>query len=192
MGQPGPGPHHDITRLLQEWSDGDRGALDQLLPLVYDELHRQASRYRRRERGDHTLQTTAIIHEAYLKLIDQREVKWQSRAHFFAIASMAMRRVLVNYAKTQRRAKRGGSQLKVPLDEAQLAVVNEDSDEIIALDEALTRLAALDEQQARIVELRYFSGLSLDETAEALKVSRATVARDWNMAKAWLYQQLAR
>jgi RNA polymerase sigma factor (TIGR02999 family) len=183
---------HQITQLLRDWSKGDRDALDQLLPLVYDELHQQASRYRRRERRDHTLQTTAIIHEAYLKLIDQRDVQWQSRAHFFAIASLAMRRVLVNYAKSRHREKRGGSDFKVPLDEAQLAVVKEDSDEIVALDEALNRLAVLDEQQARVVELRYFSGLSLEETAEVLKVSRATVARDWTMAKAWLYQELSR
>jgi RNA polymerase sigma factor (TIGR02999 family) len=182
----------DITRLLREWSDGDRDALDQLLPLVYDELHRQASRYRRRERPDHTLQTTAIIHEAYLKLIDQRNVRWQSRTHFFAIASMAMRRVLVNYAKSRQREKRGGADWKVPLDDAQVTTVTEDSGEIIALDEALSRLAALDEQQARVVELRYFSGLSLEETAEVLKVSRATVARDWKMAKAWLYHELSK
>jgi RNA polymerase sigma factor (TIGR02999 family) len=181
----------DITRLLRDWSSGDREALDQLLPLVYAELHRQASLFRRRERRDHTLQTTAIIHEAYLKLVDQREVQWQSRTHFFAIASMVMRRVLVNYAKSRHREKRGGSALKVPLEEAELATVREDTDEIIALDEALNKLAVLDEQQARVVELRYFSGLSLEETAEVLKVSRATVARDWSMAKAWLYLQLS-
>ena len=189
MAEPEKNPQ-GITQLLREWSEGDRTALDQLLPLVYDELHRQASRYRRRERPDHTLQTTALIHEAYLKLIDQRKVQWQSRSHFFAIASMAMRRVLVNYAKTRNREKRGGGELKLTLDEEHLAVINEDSDEIIALDEALTRLALLDEQQARVVELRYFSGLSLEETAEVLHVSRATVARDWTMAKAWLYHQL--
>ncbi len=183
---------HAITHLLREWSEGDRDALAQLLPLVYDELHQQAARYRRRERPDHTLQTTALIHEAYLKLIDQRDVQWQSRAHFFAIASMAMRRVLVNYAKSRHRVKRGGSDLKLPLDEAALTMVKEDSDEIIALDEALTRLSALDPQQARVVELRYFSGLTLEETAEVLRVSRATVARDWNMAKAWLYHELSR
>lgn len=183
---------HEITQLLREWSEGDREALDELLPLVYDELHRQAARYRRRERSDHTLQTTALINEAYLKLIDQRDVQWQSRAHFFAIASLAMRRILVNYAKTRNREKRGGADVKVPLEEAMLAIGNVNHAEIIALDEALTRLAKLDEQQARVVELRYFSGLSLEEVAEVIAVSRATVARDWNMAKAWLHQELTR
>jgi len=181
---------HEITQLLREWSEGDREALDELLPMVYDELHRQAARYRRHERPDHTLQTTALIHEAYLKLIDQRDVKWQSRAHFFAIASLAMRRVLVNYAKARHREKRGGADEKVPLEEDLLAVGNENRIEVIALDEALTRLAAVDEQQARVVELRYFSGLSLEEVAEVMSISRATVARDWNMAKAWLHQEL--
>jgi RNA polymerase sigma factor (TIGR02999 family) len=189
---------HEITELLREWSEGDREALDELLPLVYDELHRQAARYRRRERPDHTLQTTALIHEAYLKLIDQRDVKWQSRAHFFAIASLAMRRVLVNYAKARHREKRGGDDVKVALEEGVLAeedglaVGDESRVEIIALDEALTRLAEVDKQQARVVELRYFSGLSLEEVAEVLAISRATVARDWNMAKAWLHQELTR
>ena len=183
---------NEITQLLREWSEGDREALDELLPLVYDELHRQAARYRRRERPDHTLQTTALIHEAYLKLIDQRDVKWQSRAHFFAIASLAMRRVLVNYAKARHREKRGGDDVKVTLEEGVLAVGDDSRVEIIALDEALTRLAEVDEQQARVVELRYFSGLSLEEVAEVLAVSRATVARDWNMAKAWLHQELTR
>ena len=183
---------HEITQLLHEWSEGDRGALDELLPLVYDELHRQAARYRRRERPDHTLQTTALIHEAYLKLIDQRDVQWQSRTHFFAIASLAMRRILVNYAKTRHREKRGGAFARVPLEEAVLASGDKNIDEIIALDQALTRLAALDQQQARVVELRYFSGLSLEEVAEVISVSRATVARDWNMAKAWLHQELTK
>jgi RNA polymerase sigma factor (TIGR02999 family) len=189
MTQPANSPR-EITHLLRQWSDGDTAALEQLLPLVYEELHRQAARYRRRERPDHTLQTTALINEAYLKLIDQR-VQWQSRNHFFAIASLAMRRILVNYAKADQRKKRGGSAATVSLDEA-VAAVDEKSYEVIALDEALTRLAALDEQQAHIVELRYFGGLSLEETAEALHVSRATVARDWQMAKAWLHHELTK
>lgn len=182
----------DITQLLREWSEGDQRALDQLLPMVYEELHQQAARFRRRERPNHTLQTTAIIHEAYLKLIDQRNVKWQSREHFFAIASLAMRRVLVNYAKASRREKRGGSAAKLQLEEAELTSVTEKGEEILALDEALTRLAAIDEQQARVVELRYFSGLGLEDTAKVLGLSRATVAREWNMAKAWLYQELSK
>lgn len=191
MAQPAPNPH-DITQLLREWADGDAAALDQLMPLVYDELHRQAARFRRHERQDHTLQTTAIIHEAYLKLIDQHRVQWQNRSHFFAIASMAMRRVLVNYAKSRHREKRGGQNENLPLEEAALGVIDEGSREVIELDQALTRLAALDQQQARIVELRYFSGLSLEETADVLHISRATVARDWSMARAWLYHELTR
>ena len=181
-----------ITVLLQEWSGGKREALDELLPLVYDELHKQARRYLRRERQDHTLQTTALIHEAYLKLIDQRNVDWQNRTHFFAIAAQMMRRILVDHARTKHRDKRGGDDIKLPLDEAILVVVNEKNVDLIALDEALNRLAKIDEQQVQIVELRYFSGLSLEETAEALKISRATVARDWAIAKAWLHRELTR
>ena len=188
-------PEHtrqEITQLLHQWSEGNREGLDQLLPLVYDELHRQAARYLRRERGEHTLQPTALIHEAYLKLIDQREVQWQSRTHFFAIAAQLMRRILVDYARTKHREKRGGDDVKLPLEEAALVAADEKGIDLLALDEALTRLAAMDEQQARVVELRYFSGLSLEETAEALNISRATAARDWNMAKTWLYRELTR
>ncbi len=182
----------NITRMLKEWSGGNRDALDQLLPLVYDELHRQASRYLRRERGDHTLQTTALIHEAYLKLIDQRDVRWQNRAHFFAIASTAMRRILVDYARERHRVKRGGSAENLPLDEAFQISSKEKSIDLIALDEALTRLAKFDGRQAQVVELRYFSGLSNDETAEVLGVSNATVRLDWNLAKAWLKQEITK
>ncbi len=182
-----------ITVLLREWSaGGKREALDELLPLVYHELHKQARRYLRKERADHTLQTTALIHEAYLKLIDQRSVEWQSRTHFFAIAAQMMRRILVDHARTRHRDKRGGDDVKLPLEEAMLIVVDERNVDLIALDEVLTRLEAVDEQQARVVELRYFSGLSLEETAEALKISRATAARDWAMAKAWLHRELTR
>lgn len=191
MSQPEQTPQ-EITQLLRQWSEGNREGLDQLLPLVYDELHRQAARYLRRERADHTIQPTALIHEAYLKLIDQRDVQWQSRTHFFAIAAQLMRRILVDYARTKHREKRGGDDVKLPLEEAALVAVDEKGVDLLALDEALTRLAAMDEQQVRVVELRYFSGLSLEETAEALQISRATAARDWSLAKAWLHRELTR
>ena len=178
--------------MLQEWSGGKQEALDALLPLVYAELHRQASRYLRRERAGHTLQTTALIHEAYLKLIDQREVNWQNRAHFFGIAAQAMRRILVDYARERHRAKRGGIGENLPLEEAALVVSEERRVDLVALDEALTRLAKFDERQARIVELRYFSGLSIEETAEVLGISPATVKSDWNVAKAWLRHEITR
>ena len=176
--------------MLREWSDGKQEALDDLLPLVYDELHRQAARFLRKERPGHTFQTTALINEAYLKLIDQRSVNWESRTHFFAIAAQAMRRILVDYARTTRREKRGGDDIKLPLEEALTVAAEEKSVDLIALDEALNKLAEQDERQARVVELRYFSGLSLEETAEALHISRATVAGDWNMAKVWLFREL--
>jgi RNA polymerase sigma-70 factor, ECF subfamily len=182
----------DITEILREWSSGNQEALDKLMPLVYDELHRQAAQYLRRERPDHTLQTTALIHEAYLKLIDQRDVDWESRTHFFAIAAQAMRRILVDYAKTRNREKRGGAAKTLPLEEAfEVQAKEEKSVDLIALDEALTKLAEIDEQQA-LVELRYFADLSLEETAKALKISRATAARDWSVAKAWLLRELSR
>jgi RNA polymerase sigma factor (TIGR02999 family) len=182
----------DISLLLRQWSDGNTAALEELLPLVYDELHRQAARYLRRERIGHTLQTTALIHEAYLRLIDQRDAKWQSRTHFFAIAAQIMRRVLIDYARAKHREKRGGDDVRLPLDAANLVATDEDSVDLIALDQALKRLAEMDEQQARVVELRYFGGLSLEETAEVLHISRATTARDWDVAKAWLRRELTR
>ena len=178
--------------MLREWSGGSAQASEELMPLVYDELHRQAARFLRRERGDHTLQPTALINEAYIKLVDQREVNWESRTHFFAIASAMMRRILVDHARARHRGKRGGDDLKLPLEEAALVIDNEKNIDLIALDEALNRLAKIDEQQVRVVELRYFSGLSLEETAEVLKISRATAARDWAMAKAWLRRELTR
>ncbi|MBA4184582.1 MAG: sigma-70 family RNA polymerase sigma factor [Acidobacteria bacterium] len=179
--------------MLRKWSGGNRAALEDLMPLVYDELHKQAARFLNRERRDHTLQATALIHETYLKLIDQREVNWESRTHFFAIAANMMRRILVDYARQKHREKRGGDMVKLPLEEAALVVVGKErSIDLMALDEALTRLEEIDEQQARIVELRYFSGLSLEETAETLKVSRTTVANDWSIAKAWLHRELTR
>lgn len=183
---------HEITQMLREWSGGRREAMDKLMPLVYTELHRQAARYLRRENKGHTLQTTALIHETYLKLIDQRDVEWQNRAHFFAIAAQAMRRIMVDYARTKRREKRGGGDEKLSLEAAMSVAVEESSVDLIALDEALTRLAEIDSEQARLVELRYFSGLSLEETAEALHISRATAAREWNVARAWLRRELTR
>jgi RNA polymerase sigma factor (TIGR02999 family) len=179
-----------ITRLLNRWSNGDAEVLDDLMPLVYVELRRQASGYLRRERSNHTLQPTALINEAYLKLIDQRDVKWQNRAHFFAIAAQAMRRILVDYARERKREKRGGAAENLPLDDALTVISKEKSVDLVALDEALNKLAKFDERQAKVVELRYFSGLSIDETAEVLTVSNVTIRRDWNMAKAWLHQEI--
>ena len=181
-----------ITQMLREWSDGNARALDNLLPLVYAELHRQAARFLRKERPGHTLQTTALINEAYLKLIDRRDVNWESRTHFFAVAANAMRQILVDYARAKHREKRGGDNLKVSLDEAMLVTTEEKGVDLIALDEALNKLSRFDAQQARVVELKYFSGLSLVETAEVLHISRATVARDWEAARAWLYRELTK
>jgi RNA polymerase sigma factor (TIGR02999 family) len=182
----------NITQLLLSWNKGNPEALDKLMPLVYEELHRQAARFLRRERADHTLQTTGLIHEAYLKLVDQREVNWESRTHFFAIASNLMRRILVDYARSKKRDKRGGDIVKLSLEEAELVAGKEKGIDLIALDEALTRLEKIDERQARIVELRYFGDLTLEETAKALKISRTTVADDWAIAKAWLHRELTR
>ncbi|MEP6900445.1 MAG: sigma-70 family RNA polymerase sigma factor [Actinomycetota bacterium] len=179
-----------ITAMLRAWGSGQQEASDALLPLVYDELRRQAARFLRRERIGHTLQTTALIHETYLKLIDQKEVGWQNRAHFFGIAAQAMRRILIDYARQRHREKRGGADENLPLEEAAFVVAGEKSIDLIALDEALTRLTVMDERQARIVELRYFSGLSIEETAEVLRISPATVKSDWKSAKAWLYQEI--
>ena len=181
---------HTITRLLREWADGKRGAFDELMPLVYGELHRQAAHYLKKERRCQTLQTTALVHEAYLRLVDQSDINWQSRTQFFALASMVMRHVLVDHARGKYRQKRGGNAVKVPLEDAITIAVDERDVDLMALDEALNRLAQIDEQQVRLVELRYFSGLSLELAAEALNISRATAARDWNMARAWLHREL--
>ena len=178
--------------MLQEWSDGKDEMLGQLMPLVYAELRRQAAGYLRRERRDHTLQTTGLIHEAYLKLIDQRNVKWESRTHFFAIASQAMRRILVDYARARKTEKRGGDDIRLSITTAEKIAGDQRPVDLIALDEALTRLAKLDQKQARVVELRYFSGLSLEETAKIVKMSRATAAREWSMARAWLHRELTK
>ena len=168
----------------------EKEALDKLMPAVYDELRRQAARYLRREQAGHTLQTTALIHEAYMRLVDQRNVQWQNRAQFFGIAAQMMRRILVDHARTKKRVKRGGSDVKISLADATIPVKEQDLD-IVALDEALTRLAEIDEQQSRVVELRFFSGLTVEETAEVMGISPATVKRDWSMAKAWLHRELS-
>ena len=182
----------DVTQLLLKWSNGDRDALENLLPLVYRELHQLASRYLRRERSDHTLQATALVHEAYLKLIDQREVKWQNRAHFYGVAAQAMRRILVDHARGHMAAKRGSGGVKLSLEDNEAAIVSaEKAEELVALDEALNRLSEIDPQKSRIVELRFFGGLSIEETAEVMGVSAPTVKRQWRMAKAWLYGQLS-
>ena len=180
----------NVTALLIGWSGGDKEALDRLLPIVYDELRRQAARYLRRERVGHTLQTTALIHEAYIRLVDQRHVKWQNRAHFFGIAAQLMRRILVDHARSKKRAKRGGSDVRVSLTDATLVTKSNQLD-VVALDAALERLAEMDQQQAKIVELRFFSGLTVEETAEVLSISQATVKRDWSMAKAWLHREIS-
>jgi len=178
-----------VTDLLTRWSNGDDAALAELTPLVYEELRHLAHRQMRAERSDHTLQTTALVNEAYLRLADQTNQRWQNRAHFFAVAARAMRQILVSYARSQRSQKRGGGALKVELDEAAI-VSPEESKEIVELHEALERLAALDSRQARVVELKYFGGLNYDEMAEVLKISRVTVRRDWEFAKVWLYTEL--
>lgn len=189
-------PHHpkprEITKMLREWSDGRREVLDELMPLVYDELRRQASRYLRGERPGHTLQTTALIHEAYLKLVDQRDVNWKNRAHFYGIAAQAMKRILVDHAKSRHREKRGGAAENLPLDEARFAISGRTNVDLIAVDEALTRLAELDPQQASIVELKFFGGFSIDEIAEAVQISPATVKREWNSAKVWLKLEMSK
>ena len=179
-----------VTALLLAWNQGDETALDKLMPLIYDELRRLAHRYMSGERAGHTLQTTALVNEAYLRLIETRHVDWQSRAQFFAISAQLMRRVLVDFVRARSYQKRGGGAAHVELDEA-LNVAIERGAELIALDDALTALAALDPRAGRIVELRFFGGLSVEETAEVLKISPKTVKRDWNWAKAWLARELS-
>jgi RNA polymerase sigma factor (TIGR02999 family) len=184
-------PSSEVTELLRQWSDGRQEALDQLMPQIYAELRRLASSYLRRERPDHTLQATALVHEAFLKLIDQRAVQWQNRAHFFGIAAQAMRRILVDHARAHASGKRGDGQRPVSLDDAHVPTGTPNLD-LLALDEVLTRLAAFDSQQSRVVELRFFGGLTMEETAEVLHISPATVGREWTVAKAWLYAELQR
>ncbi|MFL6209566.1 MAG: sigma-70 family RNA polymerase sigma factor [Pyrinomonadaceae bacterium] len=185
-------PAHEVTRLLVAWGDGDRAALDKLLPLVYAELRRLAHRYMNRERPHHTLQTSALVNEAYLRLVDQKDVRWQNRAHFFGIAAQMMRRILVDYARGRGYQKRGGDDaLRVDVDEAMI-VSAERAAEVVALDDALARLAEIDARKSQLVELRFFGGLSIEETAEVLQVSPGTVMRDWTLAKAWLRRELSR
>ena len=182
---------HEVTQLLIDWSNGSQDAVEHLFPLVYEELRRLAHRYMRRERPGHTLQTTAVVHEAYLRLIDQNHVQWQNRAHFFAIAAQMMRRILITHAQSHAYTKRGGGALKVSLDEA--AVLSPArAGELIALDEALKSLAVIDVRRSQVVELRFFGGLSNEEIAEVLKISPNTVTRDWNVAKAWLYREMSK
>ena len=179
----------DITALLVDWNNGDQLALEKLLPLVERELHRLAHSYMRREDPNHTLQTTALINETYLRLVDQRRVRWQNRAHFFGIAAQIMRRILLNYARDQNRLKRGGRAIHVSLSEATIMPAEKDR-ELIALNDALIRLEEIDERKAKVVELRYFGGLSVEEVAEVLNVSSITVMRDWQFAKAWLAREM--
>ena len=182
---------NEVTRLLLNWGNGDRAALDALAPLVYDELRRLAQSYLRRERSDHTLQGTALVNEAYLRLVDQN-VKWQNRAHFFGVAAQMIRRILVDHARGHQAVKRGAGAAKLSLDDA-LAVPGVGKDlNLVNLDEALKELEALDGRQARIIELRYFTGLSIEETAEVVGISPATVKREWTAARAWLFRQLSR
>ncbi len=189
MGYLMPPPPREITQLLLEWRKGDRTALDKLMPLVYEELRRLGRHYMAAERPGHTLQTTALINEAYLRLIDHKDMPWQNRAHFFAVAAQAMRRILVDHARTRDAAKRGGGAPKASLEDA--AVVAERPVELIALDEALSDLATIDPRKSQVVELRYFGGLSVEETAEVLGVSPVTVMRDWRTAKPWLLRAIS-
>jgi len=179
----------EVTQLLSALTHGEDGAASKLMAVVYEELRRLAGGYMRRERVDHTLQPTALVHEAYLKLIDQQSVNWQSRTHFFGIAAQLMRRILIDHARGHSRQKRGGEQKKVSLDEA-FAFAEQQADELLAVDDSLNRLAEIDPRQARVVELRFFGGLSVEEAAEVLGVSPKTIKRDWSVAKAWLYADL--
>src|SRR5438034_2731282 len=188
MNEPSVSPHR-VTQLLAQWSRGDNAALAELTPLVYDELRRLAHHFMEGQRPDHTLQTTALVNEAYLRLADQTNPSWQNRAHFFAVAARAMRQIVVDYARSQQSQKRGGGLLRIELDEAAI-VSPAESKEIVDLHEALERLATLDSRKAQVVELKYFGGLNYDEMAEVLKISSITVRRDWRFAKAWLYTEL--
>ena len=175
--------------MLQAWSDGDQAALEKLMPLVYAELHRLARRYMRREHAGHTLQTSALVNEAYLHLIDAREVRWQNRTHFFAVSAQIMRHILVDFARARQNLKRGGGALQVSLDQG-MVVSAERGVDLLALHEALERLSALNARQSQVVELRYFGGLNENEVADALKVSARTVRHDWSLARSWLYREL--
>jgi len=180
---------HQITRLLQAWSEGEQSALERLIPLVYEELHRLAHHYMARERPGHTLQTTALLNEAYLRLVDSAKPSWQNRAHFFAVSAQVMRRVLVDWARSRQALKRGGEVRPLELEEA-LVTADASGTDLVAMDDALKALAALDPRKSEVVELRFFGGLSVEETAEVLKVSPETIMRDWKFAKSWLRREL--
>ena len=180
---------HQVTELLRQWKNGDKEALDKLTPLVYDELHRLAHQYISRERPDHTLQTTALLNEAYLRLVEQRDVDWASRAHFFAVSAQVMRHILVDYARQHTAVKRGGEVQRVPLDDGPI-VSRDRAAELVALDEAMQALQKIYPRRSKIVELRYFGGLNNKEASEVLKVSETTIERDWRFAKAWLYREM--
>ena len=175
-----------VTQLLMDWGNGNQDALNRLMPLVYEELRRLAKRHMARERRDHTLQTSALINEAYLRLVDQRNAQWQNRAHFFAVAAQVMRHILIDHARSHQYAKRGGGALKIPFDETALVFSEERAAQLVALDDALNTLAAADPRKSQVVELRFFGGLNIGETAEVLKISPATVEREWRAAKGWL------
>lgn len=183
-------PAPDVTKLLQQWSDGDAAAFEKLMPLVYDELHRLAHQHMRREKPGNILQTSALINEAFLRLVAEPKIHWQNRAHFFGIAARLMRRILVDEARKRNSTKRGGAAIQVSLDEA-TRVAQERAASVVALDDALKTLEAIDSRQGKIVELRFFGGLSIEETAEVLKVSRGTVMRDWTFARAWLKNEMS-
>ena len=187
MASPSP---KDVTRLLVDWGNGDQAALDELIPLVYDELRRMAGRYMRRESKGHTLQTSALVNEAYLRLVDQKSVQWQNRAHFFGVAAQLMRRILVDHARSRSRAKRGGRAQMVSL--AEQAVMSKEVADVIALDESLNNLAELDPRKSQIVEMKFFGGLTNEEVAEVLKVTSRTVEREWRKAKAWLHRAISK
>lgn len=179
----------DVTELLVRWNNGDKQALDELLPLVYAELRRVAGGYLKHERPDHSLQATAVVHDVYLRLVDQKQANWQNRAHFFGVAAQIMRRILVDHARTKHRAKRGGGTFRLALSQADI-VAKESSVDLVGLDDALKKLASIDALKSQIVELRFFGGLTIEETAEALGVSHATVERGWTMARAWLRREM--
>lgn len=181
---------HEVTQLLRAWSNGDKDALERLTPLVYDELYRTAHRHMARERVGHTLQATALVNEVYVRLVDAREIAWQDRAHFFAVAARLMRRVLIDFARSRRSSKRGGEWPHVTFDEA-LMPSGEPRADFLALDEALNALRAIDDRKSQVVELRFFGGLSMEETAEVLNVSQETVKRDWRLAKVWLLREMS-
>lgn len=185
-------PAPNVTLLLTNWSNGDKAALESLMPLVYGELRRLASAYLRRERSNHTLESTALVHEAFMRLVNQHDVQWRSRAHFYAIAAQMIRRILVDYARSRHAGKRGSGALKLSLDEAMAVPQQGPGVDLLGLNDALDRLAQLDERQGRLVELRFFAGLSIEETAEVMQLSPASVKREWSSARAWLFRELTR